>query len=106
MATTPMQAFPYPTSADDPDVPGDMQALAVAVEKRVFGIYNDATDRNAKITAPVEGQIAYLKDTDIITVHNGAAWVQVYPVVVPAFTSGTAVPSNGTGADGDVYFRL
>jgi len=103
--TTPQQGFPVPTAADDPDIPGDLLALALAIEKRVVGVYNSATDRDTKVSAPQEGQFAYLKDTDVLTKYNGSAWVAAF-AAPPNFTSGTSVPSNATGNDGDVFFRV
>lgn len=102
--TTPGQSFPVPQSTDDPDVPGDMLALALAIEKRVVGVYNDVADRNARVTAPQEGQFAYMKDTNTFAFYTGSAW-QGFPTPVPSITSGTTVPSNATGANGDIYFK-
>ena len=60
VATTPLQGWPIPVNGDDPDIPGDMAALAKAIEKKVVGIYATTADRDAKITAPTEGQFAYV----------------------------------------------
>lgn len=38
MGTTTNRSYPYPGSADDPDVPADMQALAEAVDTDVAGL--------------------------------------------------------------------
>jgi hypothetical protein len=38
-------------------------------------VFADAAARTAAITAPQEGQTSYLKDTDVIQVYSGAAWV-------------------------------
>lgn len=106
MATsTPQQAFPVPTATDDPDIPGDMLALATAIEKRVVGVYNNITDRDTRVSAPQEGQVAYLKDSNGFHYYNGAAWAPMF-ADVPTFTTGSSVPSNATGSDGDVYFRV
>lgn len=101
--TTPGQDFPTPTNSDDPDIPGDLFALASAIEKRVVGIYNNVADRDTRVPAPVEGQVAYLKDTNSFVYYDSAAWVTMFPTP-PTFTSSASVPSNGTGADGDVHF--
>lgn len=106
VANTPANTFPYPQSTDDPDVPSDMQALAVAIDKRVMGVYNNASDRNSKTSTILqEGLFAYLKDTDAVTYYDGAAW-QPYPAAYPAITSGTSVPSNSSGTDGDIFFKV
>jgi hypothetical protein len=36
--------------------------------------FDDATERDAQITAPVEGMFAFLKDTDALFFYNGTAW--------------------------------
>lgn len=105
-ANTPANSFPYPQSSDDPDVPSDMQALAVAIDKRVMGVYNTSSDRDTKTASILqEGLFAYLKDSNSVTYYDGAAW-QPYPAAYPAITSGTSVPSNATGSDGDIFFKV
>lgn len=107
-ATTPLQAWPVPINTDDPDVPGDMYALATAIEKRVVGVYASAAARNSAVTSPQNGQVALLADSMNITVYKSAttSWITVYPQAIPAFTSGSSVPSNASGADGDVFFKV
>jgi hypothetical protein len=107
-ATTPLQAFPTPRDADDPDVPGDTYALAVAIEKRVVGRYTSAANRNSLVTSPQDGQVALLADTRAITVYNSttSTWQTVYPQAIPTFSSGSSVPSNASGADGDVFYKV
>lgn len=41
---------------------------------QVVGIYADATERDAQITSPIEGQFAYLSDTNALTYYNGTSW--------------------------------
>lgn len=38
-------------------------------------VFADAAARTAAITSPQEGQTSYLKDTDVIQVYSGSAWV-------------------------------
>lgn len=45
------------------------------VMSAAFGIYADATARDAVITAPTEGQQAYLTGSNAITYYDGSAWV-------------------------------
>lgn len=42
--------------------------------EQVVGIYADATERDAQITSPIEGQFAYLSDTNALTYYNGTSW--------------------------------
>ena len=103
--TTPAQAFPVPVATDDPDIPGDLMALATAIERRIVGVYATAADRNAKVSAPQEGQVAFQKDTNAFTFYDGAAWQPMFPTQV-TITSGTTVPANTSGKDGDVFFKV
>jgi hypothetical protein len=41
------------------------------------GVFADATERDAEITSPEEGQFAYLKDTNATTYYTGSAWVGI-----------------------------
>jgi hypothetical protein len=38
-------------------------------------VFADATARDAAVTSPQEGNACYLKDTDVIQVYSGSAWV-------------------------------
>jgi len=38
-------------------------------------VFADAAARTAAVTSPQEGQTSYLKDTDVIQVYSGSAWV-------------------------------
>ena len=104
--TTPLQGLPIPEATDDPNIAADITSLALAIEKRLVGVYASAVDRDAKVTSPQEGQVALLKDVNKIYWYDSAAWVQIFPANVPSITSGTTAPSNATGNDGDLYFRV
>jgi hypothetical protein len=107
VATTPLQGWPIPVNGDDPDIPGDMAALAKAIEKKVVGTYTTTADRDAKITAPTEGQFAYVLGNDTLYCYTGAplAWA-VFPPIAPDISSGTSVPPNSSGRNGDVFFKI
>lgn len=106
MATvTPRQGFPVPESTDDPNIADDMTQLALSIEKRVMGVYATATARNNANSSPVDGQFAYLQDTNKVTVYQDGAWTNFPPSQV-SITSGTSVPSNSSGSDGDVFFKV
>lgn len=102
--TTPITSLPIPQAGDDPDVVADMTALANALEKKLVMVFNNTTDRSARVTAPTEGMFAFMKDTNTFVVYDGAAWVAAYPAP-PTFSNGASVPSNASGANGDVFFK-
>ena len=75
-------------------------------------VFTDAAARDAAITAPAEGQFAYLKDTDITTYYTGSAWANLDTtgMVNPMTTTGDVIYSSsgstparlGIGSTSDV----
>jgi hypothetical protein len=65
-------------------------------------VFADAAARTAAVTSPQEGQTSYLKDTDVIQVYSGTAWVtksgKVLQVVSTAKTD-TFVTSSTSYTD-------
>ena len=53
-------------------------------------VFANATDRDAAITSPQEGQFAYLKDTNVTTYYTGSAWANLD-------TTGMTNPMTTTG---------
>lgn len=102
--TTPAQLFPIPLAIDNPDVVDDVGGLAKAIEKRVIGVYATTADRDTKTTAAgvEEGMFAFTKDSNRTWYYTGSAWVG-WP---PQITSGSSVPANSVGTDGDVFFKV
>lgn len=65
--------------------------------------FASAAARDAAVTSPEEGMVAYLRDVDALTVYTGSAWiVGAYlgdaPSYTPAWTAVTSNPSLGNGA--------
>lgn len=50
-------------------------AVVDAINSRYAGIYADAAARDADLTAPTNGMLAYLTTTDQLTLHDGTGWV-------------------------------
>lgn len=69
-------------------------------------VFADAAARDAAVTAPVEGQFAFLKDDDALTFYDGSAWVPfetgLQPIEVLA-TTGSPSITSGTVIDGVTY---
>ena len=71
-------------------------------------VFADAAARTAAITSPQEGQTSYLKDTDVIQVYSGSAWVTKSGAASPLTTKGdlytfTTVDARlGVGTNGQV----
>jgi hypothetical protein len=51
-------------------------------------VFADAAARTAAIASPQEGQTSYLKDTDVIQVYSGSAWVTKSGAPSPLTTKG------------------
>lgn len=105
--TTPAQGWRIPIPADDPDVVDDITQLAKLIEKRVMGVYATTAARDtATTTAGVEeGMFAFTKDSNQVWYYDGSAWV-AFPPAQPAITSGTSVPADSSGANGDIFFKV
>lgn len=75
-------------------------------------VFDDAAARDAAITAPAEGQFAYLKDTNVTTYYTGSAWdnLDSAGMTNPMTTTGDIIYSSpgstparlGVGATDDV----
>jgi hypothetical protein len=75
-------------------------------------VFDDAAARDAAITAPAEGQFAYLKDTDTTTYYTSSAWANldttgmVNPMTTTAdiiYSSSGSTPARlGIGSTSDV----
>ncbi len=104
--TTNNQSLRVPQSTDDPNIVEDMTNLALDIEKKLVMVFNSVTDRSARLPSPQEGMLSYLKDNNTYEYYDGAAWTEMVSSGAPTFTSGTAVPSNAVGADGDVFWKI
>jgi hypothetical protein len=75
-------------------------------------VFANATERDAEITSPQEGQFAYLKDTNVTTYYTGSAWANLDTtgMVNPMTTTGDTIYSSsgstparlGIGSTGQV----
>ncbi|MFG2138015.1 hypothetical protein [Streptomyces sp. NPDC048650] len=93
---TPLGNLPYPEQADTADIPTHLQSLAEAVDGRTVLRFTDGSGRDAKVTAPVAGMVAWLSNPGRLTYYTGTVWALVSPS--PAFlinyTPGTSVSAS------------
>ena len=102
-STSALQALPTLLGTDYPELIDDVSRdLASAVEMKLVQVYASVSVRDSKLTAPTNGMLVYLTTEATLSLFTGGAWVQLWPV--PTITSGTAVPANSTGKNGDVFF--
>lgn len=79
MATTPKQAWPIPDPTDlRGNVPLYLQNLGSAIEKQSVMRYATSTTRDASLTVPEEGMLAYLTTPDQLTLYTNGLWRVVY----------------------------
>ncbi len=70
--------------ADAPNAEALAKNIANAIVQRSIMRFTSASNRNATITAPVEGMFAWLQDTDLLTVYSGSAWLPFLGTTVGA----------------------
>lgn len=78
MATTLLQALPYPASSAAANVPLDVQALAVSMESKGVQVYASSGARTSAFTAatlsPAAGMTSYLTGTKRMEIYDGTQW--------------------------------
>lgn len=74
MPTTPIGAAPFPAGTDADNVPADLEALAVWASTRVTMRFADAAARDAAVTSPVAGMVAWLDTPGSVTIRTASTW--------------------------------
>lgn len=99
-STTAINGIPYPLTGEAPDVVAEIAAFSAAVDSKTVPRFANASARNAAITSPVAGQLAYLINEAMMTEYDGTSWlVGVASEVVrkentQSTTSTTAISDN------------
>ncbi|MFD7897495.1 hypothetical protein [Streptomyces sp. NPDC059743] len=93
---TPMSNLPYPQPADPADLPAHLKALAEALDHRTVLRFADAAARDAKVTAPIAGMLAWVGSPGRLMYYTGAEWVPAAPTPVYKInlTSGTTTSTT------------
>lgn len=107
MGTTPSPIQQFPLMDNQTTIAGTRDAvnnMVEEIEKKVVMVFDTSTQMTSRIPVPTEGMLAWVKDANILYVHNGSSWAQVYPPA-PRIYSGTGLPTNAIGQNGDIYFR-
>lgn len=101
MPTTPIGGAPYPTGADADNVPSDIMALAVWASTNGVMRFADAAARDAAVTSPDAGMVAWLDTPGSLTVRTALAWKTVWAPLnwtnislQSGFTSYSGVPQS------------
>lgn len=97
------QGIPIPDPTDADNVPYVLAQLVGEVETRLAMRFASTTARDATLTSPVEGMVAWVADDGLLTVYNGSAWVDVasnlaYPLPAPqSVQSASSATGNSSG---------
>lgn len=77
---TPISSLPRPGTGDPPNAPAQITELTNSLDTKVVPKFASASSRNATIPAPIAGQLAYLTDSNTLTVYNSAIgqWCNFY----------------------------
>lgn len=78
MATTPITGVTLPNSTSTDQVPADLMAAFTAAEKMWLGTFASAPARDAKVTAPTAGMVAWISSPGKVTVHDGSNWIDLF----------------------------
>ncbi|MEV7285465.1 hypothetical protein AB0O01_13000 [Streptomyces sp. NPDC093252] len=96
---TPLNGLPYPQPSDTADLPLHLQSLATGIDSRTVLRYPNAADRDAAVTTPVAGMVAWLSTPGTLSYHTGTQWIALgaWSTYSPAWTATTTNPSIGDG---------
>lgn len=97
---TPLSGLPYPQPTDTANLPLHLQSLAEGVDARTVLRYPTAEDRDAAITTPAAGMVAWLTSPGTLSYYTGSAWVAMgaWNTYTPTWTAGTTNLAIGNGS--------
>lgn len=76
--TSPVQSLPVPEASDQVDVPGNLMALAQAIERRLVMVFANQGARDAAIPAPSAGMACCLTDSNTYQLYADGRWQTFY----------------------------
>lgn len=91
-----------PDSAEPPAVHTHLLAIINQVEKKLIMRFTSTANRDATIVSPENGMMCAIgSPASELYVYLSGSWQKLYPRTY----SGTGTPSNGLGANGDLYIQ-
>lgn len=98
MGTTPISSLPYPELANTPNVPQDLENLAEAIDTLIIPKFATNSARDAVITAPTDGQHAYMQDVKKLVVYRTSynMWFPVNPANLDTIPEGHETRTSAT----------
>ncbi|MEV5535003.1 hypothetical protein [Streptomyces prunicolor] len=96
---TPLGGLPYPAPTDTADLPFHLQSLAEGIDARTVLRYATAAARDAAVTTPAAGMVAWLTTPGTLSYYTGTAWIALgaWNAYTPAWTAATTNPAIGDG---------
>jgi hypothetical protein len=96
---TPLSGLPYPQPTDTANLPLHLQSLAEGIDSRTVLRYATAADRDAAITTPAAGMVAWLSTPGTLSYYTGSAWVGMgaWNTYTPDWSAATTDPAIGNG---------
>lgn len=99
MATSPITGVPLPNGGATDQVPADMLTAFTAAEKMFVARFASAAARDAAITAPVKGMVAWLDSPGVYSEYLATGWKNRYTTGVQVWGMGwpsvTIAGTNG-----------
>lgn len=77
MGITPLQGFTIPDLSGAPNGPSNFSTFGAFVEKYVVMRFTTTAARDAAVTVPEEGMVAYCTTPDRMYMYSGSAWVLI-----------------------------
>jgi hypothetical protein len=95
------QSITIPALTDQPNIATVASALQLILKRAILS-FTSASSRNATLTSPTEGMMAWLQDTNTMTQYDGTTWQTVlnggtWTSYTPAWTASTTNPVLGNG---------
>lgn len=103
--TTANQGIRVPEDTDDPDIVDDLTKAVQDLEKISVMKFTSTSNRDTKVPSPTAGMFCITTDTGKVWYYT-SSWVQIYPASFPTITSGSTVPGDGSGANGDIFLKV
>jgi hypothetical protein len=96
---TPLNGLPYPGPTDTADLPAHLQTLAEGIDARTVLRYATAAARDAAVTTPAAGMVAWLTTPGTLSYYTGSTWVTLgaWNSYTPTWTAVTTNPAIGNG---------
>jgi hypothetical protein len=98
-AYTPLNSLPYPQPTDTANLPLHFQSMAEAIDGRTVLRFGTAALRDAAITTPVAGMVAWLSSPGQLTHYTGTVWAPVAPVPVFKYNNDAGTTASTTAVE-------